>query len=110
MTTIARTFANLEDRIGLARETAAGDLPLAVLLAGWIKGEGIASGEAAANIAASLLESGAMTGAARVLSDTGIAPQVLRDGAVGVAAIQGMSPAQWATETFRHGHDDWRRL
>ena len=89
---------------------AAENLNLAVLLTEWIENEDIAKGEAAANVAASLLESEAMTKAAQVLSKTGIPPQVLRDGAVGVAAIQGMSDAQWATETFRHGHDDWRRL
>lgn len=107
--TIAALFANLDDRITLLRDAMAAEkLTLGALLAGWLEQERIAKGELAATVAASLLESGAMTEAARVLSETGIAPQALRDAATGVAAIQGMTDAQWAAEDYWHGHGERR--
>jgi len=103
---IARAFANLDDRIALVREAMAGEsLSLGVIVAEWLERDGIAKDEHAAEVTASLLESPAMAKAARVLSETGTAPDSLHAAAVGLAAITSMTPAEWAAENYWHGHE-----
>jgi predicted metal-dependent hydrolase len=78
---------------------------LADRLAAWIVSEGIATGELAVEVAASLLEHESMRSAAEGIGNGGRRLGLLRDGAVALAEIIGADPDEWAAEAYLHGHD-----
>lgn len=73
-------------------------------LAAWLEADGITSGDTAAHVAGSLMESPAMRSAVDELFSGGTAPQMLRDAATGIADLHALGDAGWAAENYWHGH------
>ena len=78
----------------------------AVSLAAWLESEGIATGDLAIEVAASLLEHESMRSAAEGIGNNGRRLGLLRDGAVALAGIIGADPEEWAAEEYHHGHGE----
>lgn len=79
------------------------DLP--ARLAEWAEGDGLASGEAARDLAERLITAAGEDRVSRWLGD-GSGSQVLRDTATGIASLQELGDAGWAAENHWHGHGD----
>jgi hypothetical protein len=85
--------------------TTTGTTPPSVLAA-WIVSEGIATGDLAVQVAASLLEHESMRSAAEGIGNQGGRLGLLRDGAIALTGIIGADPEEWAAEAYLHGHGD----
>ncbi len=83
---------------------------LSARLTEWITEQGIAEGELAAEVAASLLEHESMRSAAEGIGNEGRRLGMLRDAAIAVAEIAGADPEEWAAEAYWHGHDEKPRV
>lgn len=73
-------------------------------LAAWLESEGIATGDLASEVAASLLEHESMRSAAEGIGNGGRRLRMLRDAAVAVTAIAGADREEWEREAYLHGH------
>jgi hypothetical protein len=90
--------------------TATAPVSLAARLAAWITEQGIAAGDLAAEVAASLLDHESMRSAAEGIGNGGRHLGLLRDGAIALAEILGADPDEWAAEAYWHGHDEKPRV